>query len=408
MSGITDFHLMRITMRLHTAIPAGALRGLLLLVALVLLHNPGADAQFGSRQLPTLTLTFDAQVIDADVFYIGDAAFNLQNIVTAQRSPVLLSFNVSADQSTYVLFHIEVTAETDLADEEVMIFSGTSRPAALSAHQSRHFTNRDLAIGGALELYEHRSIRITGGSASEQRVIDAIRATSRLPDGIYYFYLTAYVLQETAAQQEPYQPRDEAAQVVRQLRITNPTRVELLYPMDGDRLMTTFPNFQWRSDTRDVILRVFEIRPGMRSTDEAITGIPHLETRVSERNQFFYPQSGAGVRMLEPGHRYVWYLEGVYRTSANAEEGLISDLHEFIIVDPSRDGTSDILWSQLEMLLEEDYEDIIEQLRQGNIELFREFLLNGAPLTLPEFQMLIEALRMKRNNAAIINVTLRQ
>jgi hypothetical protein len=390
-------------MRRVNSIRSIVVRGILVVCLLGIGSAGSTFAQTPGAQLPNLTITFDAQIIDTDVFYLSDAALNLQDLFITRQGPVLFTINIASDEATDVLFGFEIVADTEVGQGEIQIFSGITQPVRLEANQPRYFTSRDFGTGGSLELYQYETIDLNTSEPGAKQIVDVVRASGRLPDGIYSFYLTTYVPGSTV---EPYLPLEEVRQVVRHLRIVNPTQVDLLSPMDGDRLVTQFPLFQWRSDTREVILRVFERRPTMRSREEAITGIPHLEQRLQHTNQFFYPQTGAGVRALEPGKQYVWYLEAVYRTSANVEETIVSELQEFSIIDPSRESAGNIILMQLEQLLEGEYDHIVRQIEEEGFEVGEEFFLDGVRITIAELQMLINAIRAGENNAAVVNATI--
>jgi hypothetical protein len=388
-------------MRLHKSLLNKLTGGILVLSVLVFGFTVDVHSQPGQGD-PNLTITFDVQLINADVVYLGDLAFNLQNAMMSERGPIFFYLNVVSDQATSVMFGISVVADTDVEEGEVEIFSGLTRPVQLESNQPRHFTSRDLAKGGVLELYRAETINFNGGGG--QKIVNAIRSTSRLPDGTYEFYLTAYI---PGRDTEPYQPLTEVGQSLRHLRIINPSSVELLSPMDGERLFTQFPLFQWRSDTREVMLRVYEMREGAQSPEEAIQGIPHLEERIPDINQFFYPQTGAGVRTLESGKQYVWYVESVYRTSANREEAIISELNTFSIVDPQRADREDIIKRELERLLDGEYDDIIAELEDGNIALLDRIFHDSIEITMEEFLALMAAIRAGVNNAVIRSVSIR-
>jgi hypothetical protein len=385
-------------MKVTRIAPEEVLRGMMvcvLLIALPLLVPAQED--------PNVIITFDVQLIDVDVFYLSDAAFNMQNVLASPAGPILFTMTLTSDRAVNVSVGIRLEAETRFTQGPIEIFSGITRPVSLEANTPRFFTNRDLGKGGVLELIDHELIDIVDPSPDTRQFVDVVRGTGKLPDGLYNFYLTAYIPASTAP---PYGPFEELQSIERQLNIVNPTRVELLSPYDGERVVTQFPLFQWRSDTRRVILRVFEIPQGARSLDETITGIPHLERPISDSNQFFYPQTGAGIRSLEPGKSYVWYIEGLYRTSANIEEAITSELYEFTIVDPAQYSSSDYFLMQLERLLGSEYPDILTQLEQGHIEFTGEIFLDGASITRAEFGMIIDAIRTGINNARLINVSL--
>jgi len=392
-------------MRLRESLFSLYTRGMLLFAVIMALCIFQPQHQIYGQPLPNVNVTFNAQVIDVDVFYLGDAAFNLQDLVLSPQSPIFFSMNITSDQSTNILFGIQLTAQTEVGPGEIELFSGITHPIAVEVNQPKFYTSRDLGRGGRLELYRSETIDLSNSSGPAQKFIDVIRATSRVPDGIYTLTLSVYHTQSTT---EPYQPRQLLDQISMDMHISNPTRVELFSPMEGDRIFSQFPHFQWRSDTREVMLRVFEMRPGVRSPEEAITGIPHLEQRIDDRNQFTYPQSGPGVRALEPGKRYVWYVEGIYRTSANREETITSELQTFTVIDPGQESTFNILMMELIQLLEEKYPEVIDQIEQGNFEMVEQIYLDGNQITDEQLQMLIRSLRAGLNNEEIISVTIQQ
>lgn len=361
-----------------------------------------AHSQVYNQQHPTLSVTFDAQIITADVVYLGDLAFNLQNLVLSPQGPIVFFMTITSDQTTEIMFGIDVIAETEVAQDEVVIFSGITQPILLEANQPRYFTNRDIAKGGKLELYDSKLIDLDVPSPHAKKLIDAVQATSRLPDGDYYIYFTAYTPGITG------EPDVEIKQIVRHLRVINPTRLELLSPMDNERIITPFPIFQWYSDTREVILRVYEMREGMHSPEEAITGIPHLEQRLSNTNQFIYPQTGANVRTLEQGKHYVWYIEALYRTSANRNEAIISELNKFVIIDPTKENVHNLIMFELKRLLEDKYQDILTQIEQGNFEITGDFTLDGSQIGDEELLNYLNAIRTGLNNAILRNAAIQQ
>jgi hypothetical protein len=387
-------------MKFSRITPEGVRRGLTAVVLVIAL-----PLFVWAQDDPNVNLTFDVQLIDVDVFYLSDAAFNIQNVLTSPAGPVLLTMTITSDRVVNIAIGIRIVAETNIAPGPIEIFEGITRPISLEANRPRFFTNRDFGKGGSLELIAHDLIDLTDPTPETQRVVDVLRRTGKLPDGTYEFYLTAYVPASVAP---PYGPFEELTSIQRQLRIINPTRVDLLSPFDGERVVTRFPLFQWRSDTRRVNLKVFEIPQGARSREEAITGIPHLEMPVSDINQFFYPQSGAGVRALEPGKSYVWFVEGLYRTSANVEEGILSELFEFTIVDPAEFSSSDYFRMQLERLFGSEYADILRRLEQEGFEFTGDIFLDGAPINTAEFSLIVEAIRTEANNARLINVSIEE
>ncbi len=378
-----------------------SVRGLLAVLLLI----AAVTARMPAQTDPVVNLTFDVQLIDVDVFYLSDAAFNMQNLVTSPAGPILFSMTITADRQTALALGIRIVAETGLVQEPIDIFNGITKPVSFEPNIPRFFTNRDMGKGGPLELTDFGLINIVDPSPATRRVVDVIRGSGKLPEGTYSLEMTAYL---PASTEPPYGPYFELTSVERHLNIVNPSQVELLSPFDGDRIVSQFPLFQWRSDTRETVLRVFEVPAGSRSREEAVSGIPHLETRIPNANQFFYPQSGPGIRSLEPGKNYVWYVEAVYRTSANIEEAIVSEIYEFTLVDPASFSSGDLLLMQLEQLLGDRFEEILVRIQQANLEFTGELFLDGIPISSAEFTMIIDAIRTRKFNAEVVNVTIEE
>ena len=374
----------------------------LLLIGLcqVFFHQTNAHPQ--DPFPPLLTLTLDAQVVDADVFYISDTSFKLQNIATPGRSPFLLTFHVTSNQNTDAIFGLEVIADIDVIGSYVEIYKGFTSPISLQANQRRIFSNRDLAKGGVLEIYEDETIDISASRSTARRLIDVIRATSRLPDGTYIFRITAYRPGQTSY---PYHPLLELQTVERYLKIINPSRIDLLSPSDGEKLLTQYPLFQWRSDTHTVILRVFEIRSETQTRDEVLTGVPHLSRRITGgQNQFFYPQAQPGVRNLEPGKSYVWNIEGLYRTSANTEETIPSEIFTFTVLGPFQVSSVDAFLLHLKNITKGMFDEIIEEIARSNLQSIDDFYLDNLQISQQEYRAIMAALENRAKNAEIVNI----
>ena len=75
-------------------------------------------------------------------------------------------------------------------------------------------------------------------------------------------------------------------------------------------------------------LSVFEKLPNQSSLEEAISGVPHLTSEVNTTS-FLYP--AGGVRPLEPGKTYVWFVEGIYGNTGGPGNTVKSQLRSFTV-----------------------------------------------------------------------------
>ena len=233
----------------------------------------------------------------------------------------------------------------------------------------------NLDIGGAHllkdSLYEKNSAAIS----DIQRTALPGRA---LPAGTYTFSVT---VTEVGGMQSS---SDEFA-----FTLTNPTRVDLLFPVDGDQNANLLPLFQWQFDGYRSRLLVFEQLPNQASLEETASGIPQLSVETSA-NSYAYPSSG--VRSLEPGETYVWFVEGLVATSGGSDLLLRSPLRSFTVASPGMSSLSTIL-DDLERALDPKYKPVFDDIRAERMSPSGGLRVNGTPVTQADLLRLIQLFR---------------
>jgi hypothetical protein len=260
---------------------------------------------------------------------------------------------MTSSRPTTVVLHIVISAQ--LADGTLLnpLAIAVTEPFLLSG--TERITNVDLgAAGSKYQINEDASgINHENG----KKVNDVLQATGNLPFGIYTF--NSYLESVNG-------PRSNEFPV--SVVIQNPSRVELLSPSNSTEWPNTFPVFQWSSNTDEVILGVYEKLPGMQTPQEAISGVPQLQTRLGKVNTFQYPPAGPGVRQLEPGKSYYWYVRGVVRTGSNTEELIPSEIWQFTITNQIGSAAISSILRQLEDIAGPQFQPVIAKLIEMGFE----------------------------------------
>lgn len=173
--------------------------------------------------------------------------------------------------------------------------------------------------------------------------------------------------------------------------LTNPSSIEPVFPLNGDQLTTCFPFFQWRYDGKTRI-SVFEKLENQGSLEEAASGVPLL-TAVSQTQSYQYPS--AGVRPLQPGRTYVWYVEGLASTAGGADIGQKSDLRWFTIASEGAAGSTSTstLLEELERALGPKYRALFDQIRAQGLLPQGTIRLNGTMLSYADLLRLLNKIR---------------
>jgi len=248
------------------------------------------------------------------------------------------------------------------------------------------FTNLDIGSGRSIQEDTY-----TFEESAKKRFKDVALPTGSLPAGKYQF--TVLVRQVVGGQQ---------ASKIFTITLTNPSAVELIFPMDGDASISQFPLFQWRYDGPSSRISVFEKLPGQSSMEEAAQGVPTLTTEV-QMTSFQYP--AAGVRVLQPGKTYIWFVEGLSGATGGTSLPIRSELRSFSV---SSAGVSSFMTylDNLERALDPKYKPIFDRIRADGLTATGLIKLNGTPISTVELLKIIQQLRA--NPDGILSVGLEQ
>jgi hypothetical protein len=177
--------------------------------------------------------------------------------------------------------------------------------------------------------------------------------------------------------------------------LSNPSAIEAVLPLNGEELTTPFPLFQWRYEG-SARLSVFEKLESQGSLEEAASGVALLTT-VSPTQSFQYP--AAGVRPLQPGKTYVWYVEGLALTSGGTNLVHKSPLRWFSVASEGGTGAIGLgtggssLLDELERALGPKYRPLFDQIRAQGLLPESVFRLNGKVITGAELRGVLERFR---------------
>ncbi|MGA9117972.1 MAG: hypothetical protein WB699_01280 [Bacteroidota bacterium] len=238
---------------------------------------------------------------------------------------------------------------------------------------SRTFTNLDFGPGKGIQ-----------DSSSEwnpdvKRVFQDVSLPSgQLPAGTYTFTITV---------REIFPVSSEAGDGF-SLLLTNPSSVELFFPSDGDQHVSQLPLFQWMFDGAQSKISIFEMLPGQSSLEEAAQGVP-LVTQETTTPSFQFPSGG--VRSLQPGHTYVWYVEGEVRALGGRNSLLKSSLRSFT-VESGPSAVSSLL-DELELTLDAKYKPLFDQIRSEGLSFTGSIRLNGAAIQASELLEILKYFR---------------
>lgn len=249
--------------------------------------------------------------------YVAD--LDIQHIKSAG---VLFSATLQSLESTQVQVKLRMVVNVTLADGTSYpdIADATTNPITLMPGQTRVITNVDLSGSDPTVSVESSHYN----SDQVDQLKNVALATGKAPAGTYQF-----VLQCLDVNNQPVSSSAQGSIVV-----TNPTRIELALPMDRGNVSTLFPHFQWMSNVDTVVLSVYEKLPSQQSPEDVVSGVPFLRMTVPNSSSpapgsFNYPPAGPGVRPLQDGRTYYWYVEIPSSTSRGS--GIRSDIWSFSV-----------------------------------------------------------------------------
>jgi hypothetical protein len=248
-----------------------------------------------------------------------------------------------------------------------------------SVEGTKVITNIDLARMDLNAEYEFDDQKI-----SNLGIRDIALASTRLPAGVYTIRVEAF-RQTGGAITDLGRPRNP---IVFDLR--NPSSIELLLPADGDDAVGQYPLFQWLFDGPESRIAIYERLPGQGSLEETVGGVPHVLAEV-RGNTYQYPT--AGVRSLRPGASYVWYVNGLPRSSGGSSQPVRSPLRSFTVSGSGGRAQEQSILDILELTLGPEYKQLFDKLRADEMTEAGAFRLNDTTLTLDQLLQLLSTLR---------------
>jgi len=260
---------------------------------------------------------------------------------------------------------MEIVGAVTLASGEQFDRAFYLKTTPFVVNPSRTFTNLDFRNPALRASY-------SVDDNAKKRFEETALATGTMPPGSYTFTVT---VRPTGGTEPPV--TDEAYFI-----LSNPSRVDLLLPLDRDDAVIQFPLFQWIFDGSRSRLKIYEKLPGQVSLEEVASGVPILQTEVTTTG-FQYPSSG--VRVLEPGKTYVWYVEGLLRTSGGSKQVIPSTLRSFTIAQGAGSASQASLLDALERALGPQYKALFDQLRSEGFTSAGTMRLDGAAISNVEF-----------------------
>lgn len=305
----------------------------------------------GSSQAQQNLVNLSISVPQYNQIYVADL-----DIQHAQSTGVLFSAALKSLAPTEI--HIKLTLSvviTLVGQAPFQIAQATSTPLTLEPGQMKVITNVDLSGDNPpihLESYSY-----------DQEQFDKIKnvalATGKAPAGTYAFMLNCV--------NESNIPVSNPAQG--QIVVTNPSRIDLVLPMDGGNITTLFPHFQWSANVDSVVLSVYQKLPNQAGPQDVVSGVPFLQQSVVG-GSFNYPPSGPGVRLLATGQTYYWFVD--IPSSATRGAGLRSDIWSFTVSGTDTTSGNSANWNDvatkalINLLTGTQYQGLLSQISSLN------------------------------------------
>jgi len=273
---------------------------------------------------------------------------------------------------------LEITGDLALANGRSATGITVLRTLPFTVTESLTYTNLDLARPGVRGEYTFYSDKL-----SALGVKDIALSGTRLPAGTYTLNIVIYKYQNGV----PTAEKDRGKIV---FVIGNPSSIELLFPPDGDKTVGLFPLFQWLYDGPLSRISVFERLPGQASLEEAAGGVPHIVQEVSGLS-FQYPTSG--VRALQSGKSYVWFVEGLLRSTGGTVQAVRSPLRSFTVSSDGSPVPEESLLDRLERALGPAYKALFDQIRANEFTSAGVLTLDDTAITPAQIEQLIALIR---------------
>ncbi|MBM4167827.1 MAG: hypothetical protein FJ215_01515 [Ignavibacteria bacterium] len=246
----------------------------------------------------------DIQFPSYDVVYLADFV----DPTTGKLSGAVPNVSFTLSTSGTIKIYLVVNAHVRFADNTTgVLLTVPARTSVFELRGTRVITSRDLSGGTAdIKVVEHKE-----DESIKKRLEDHAKRFPTAPVGTYS--ISVDVISATGGR-----VGGTTRSVNIQNAATSEVQVTLIDPLPGAAVSTPFPTFSWTSDKPQVTLYVYEKLRANQSPEEAITGVPHLTSQLTNQTTLTYPPMAS--RRLEPGKSYFWYVETAVSTNRGVEK----------------------------------------------------------------------------------------
>ncbi len=294
----------------------------------------------------TLTMPQFNQLYVAELDFQNVQSTGVIFTITLQPTPAVTS---------PIDVRLQISVDATLSGQSPMdIATATTAPITLNPGQPKTITNVDLSGTNPTIPLESWNF-----NESNFNVIRGIAlATSKAPAGVYSVTVNCIL------------PSNPPVTRTEQIVVTNPSRVDLIFPMNQGTVTTTWPRFQWSASTDSVKLLVYEQLPGQQTAQDVVSGSTAYLDQWVTGSSFQYPTSGPGVRQLQDGKTYYWYLE--LPVGATLGQSLHSDIWSFTVATTdttsatSKDFNDEATRALVNLLTGTQYQNLLEQISHLN------------------------------------------
>ena len=183
--------------------------------------------------------------------------------------------------------------------------------------------------------------------------------------------------------------------------INDPRQVNLQTPWEGALIYTDQPTFSWSGRAQHYRLRVCEFNPDFHgSPQEALAGEPMWVADLGATS-VVYGQSGGSARPLQEGRHYVWMVEALLRTTSG-EQAFASAIRNFRLHQAEGGQGQPDLISLLGGLTPGQLAGLGNLLEGYHLN--GAIMIDGQPVSLEEFQQLLQQLAAGQLNIASIRI----
>lgn len=314
-----------------------------------------------------------------NVLSISDVDF-----ISAATTQWLFSVDIDAGgRSIYAVMTIDLSYTLATGSTRSNVFHLVTKTFPVQG--SRTITNLDIGKTKAVKDSTHH-----WDATAKQELEDIALPSGQLPAGTYTF--------NVAVTEVPSGTSATAGDAFN-ITLTNPSTVELLFPVDADQSVSTLPLFQWLFDGTQSHIAVYQKLTGQTSLEEAAQGVPMVSVDVAG-SSYQYPASG--VRPLVGGSTYVWYVEGHIKAAGGRDKIVRSPLRSFTVA--AGPGTTSSLLDELERSLDPKYKSLFDQLRESGCVVSGSARLNGGSVSSSDLLQILKYLRTNPDAVQTVGV----